>query len=152
VLRAVASELQPGFSMKGITLNLRFFADSNVKIWSDKEHFERLFVILLGNALKFTDQGTVALEVTIEDMADNYNHLQISVTDSGVGIPEGMLEQIFEPFIQGDGSHTRRHGGIGLGLAIAQQNAMILNGKLRAEHVLTGGSSFKFSMKTITIQ
>ena len=72
------------------------------------------------------------------------------MTDSGTGIPQGMLERIFEPFVQGDGSYARRYEGVGLGLAIARQNALLLNGRLCAEHVPAGGSRFTASFKIST--
>ena len=78
--------------------------------------------------------------------------LNFSVTDSGIGIPETMLERIFEPFIQVDSSSTRKYGGVGLGLAIAQQNALMLNGKMWAEQVSDGGSRFVFTMKVATAE
>ena len=119
------------------------------QIWTDRDQLSRLLGILIGNALKFTDHGGVKLEVTMQDTGKDGNTLLFSVTDSGVGIPEGMLERIFEPFVQGDGSYTRRHGGVGLGLSIARQIALLLNGHLWAEHLPGGGSSFKFSLKII---
>jgi signal transduction histidine kinase len=61
-----------------------------------------------------------------------------------------MLERVFEPFVQGDGSLTRRFEGVGLGLAIARQNAMLLNGHLWAEHVPSGGSRFNLTFKIKT--
>ena len=64
--------------------------------------------------------------------------------DSGIGIPEDMLERIFEPFTQVDGSITRRFGGAGLGLSIARQIALLLNGRIWVESVLGEGSSFHF--------
>jgi len=140
---------QTGFNPKGLTLTMQIAPDVPHQIWTDRDQLSRLLGILIGNALKFTDHGGVTLEVTIQDSAKDGDTLLFSVTDSGVGIPEGMLERIFEPFVQGDGSYTRRHGGVGLGLSIARQIALLLNGHLWAEHLPGGGSSFKFSLKII---
>ena len=145
VFNAVVAEYQTAFKQKGLSLALYIAPDVPSEIWTDKEHLKRLFGILLGNALKFTDQGAVKLEVSCKEGV-----LCFSVTDSGIGVPEGMLERVFEPFVQGDGSLTRRHGGVGLGLTIARQNAMILNGRLWAEHVPEGGSRFVFCVKVLT--
>jgi len=147
-LDAVMARCMPAFIQKGISLTLRSALDVPAMIWTNKEHLNRLLEILLLNALKFTDQGTVVLEVSREEC--DREKLCFSVIDSGIGIPEGMLERIFDPFVQGDASYTRCHGGVGLGLAVACQNAMILNGKLWAEHAPGGGSSFKFSMSILT--
>lgn len=146
-LGKIIAEYLPAFEGKGLALALRVAPDVPSEISTDKEHFNRLFSILLGNALKFTKQGRVTLDVCRTASEAEGESLHFSLTDSGVGIPEGMLERIFEPFVQGDGSHTRTYGGMGLGLAIAGQNALILNGRLWAEHVPEGGSCFKFSMK-----
>ena len=150
VFNAVVAEYRSAFDQKGISLTLDIAPDVPPEIWTDKEHLKRLSGILLGNALKFTDQGAVKLEVSCKEGAENKEWLFFSVTDSGIGVPEGMLERVFEPFVQGDGSLTRRHGGVGLGLTIARQNAMILNGRLWAEHVPEGGSRFVFCVKVLT--
>ncbi len=147
---AIVAENQSSFSRKGLSLSLRISDNLPGRIWTDREHLSRLLEILLGNSLKFTEQGGVLLEVIRQDSENDGGLLLCSVTDSGIGIPEGMLERIFEPFVQGDGSFTRRHGGVGLGLSIARQNILLLDGSLWAEHVPGGGSSFKFSFKIIT--
>ena len=150
LLNGIVLENESRFTRKKLSLSLHMSDDVPRQIWTDKEQVSRLLEILLGNSLKFTDQGGVTLEVSHQDSENDAGALLFSVTDSGIGIPEGMLEQIFDPFVQGDGSFTRRHGGVGLGLSIARQNIMLLNGCLWAEHVPTGGSCFKFSLKIIT--
>jgi len=140
---------QTGFNPKGLALTMQIAPDVPYQIWTDRDQLSRLLGILIGNALKFTDHGGVKLEVTMQDSGKDGDTILFSVTDSGIGIPEGMLERIFEPFVQGDGSFTRRHGGVGLGLSIARQIALLLNGRLWAEHLPGGGSSFKFSLKII---
>lgn len=150
LLQGIVSENMPRFAHKGLSLALQISDDVPRRIWIDKEQLARLLEILIGNSLKFTDQGGTVLELTLQDPENDGGFLLCSVTDSGIGIPEGMLERIFEPFVQGDGSFTRRHGGAGLGLSIARQNILLLNGTLWAEHVPGGGSSFKFRFKIIT--
>lgn len=150
VFHALVAEYRPAFARKGLALNECIAPDVPREIWTNREHFDRLFSILLGNALKFTEQGGVTLGVSRMASKSEGEMLYFSVADSGIGIPDGMLEQIFEPFVQGDGSYTRRHGGLGLGLAIAQQNAAMLNGRLWAEHIPGGGSRFVFNMKFLT--
>lgn len=150
ILNGLVAENRPGFSRKGLSLSLQVSDDVPRQIWTDREQLSRLFEILLNNAHKFTIQGGVVLDVTRQDSADGDGFLHCSVTDSGVGIPDGMLERIFEPFVQGDGTFTRRHGGAGLGLSIARQKILLLDGCLWAEHAAGGGSSFKFNFKIIT--
>lgn len=145
-LNTLIAVQQADFCRKGLALTLRLSADMPRQIRTDRAQLLRLLEILLGNALKFSDHGSVTLDVTRQDSENDGTVLQFAVTDTGIGIPEGMLEHIFEPFVQGDGSFTRRHGGVGLGLSIARQIAMLLNGRLWAEHSSGGGSSFKFSL------
>lgn len=149
-LHALVVEQQPAFTRKKITLSLQMTDDLPAQIWTDKEKLLRLCQILLGNALKFSEHGNVDLKVSRLSDNDDVEQILFTVTDSGIGIPEGMLERIFEPFVQGDGSLTRRHEGVGLGLVIARQIAALLNGRLWAEHIPEGGSRFKFAMKILT--
>jgi signal transduction histidine kinase len=149
-LHSIIVEQRPLFTRKKLELSLQLPEDLPQNIWTDREKLGRLFEILLGNARKFTEHGRVTLSVSRTFSSEEGEMLHCSVTDSGIGIPEGMLEKIFEPFVQGDGSLTRRFEGVGLGLAIARQNALLLNGHLRAEHVAGGGSCFTVTLKVTT--
>jgi signal transduction histidine kinase len=149
-LKSITANLQPEFARKGLFLTLQIANDIPRQAWTDKECLNRLLGILLGNALKFTEKGGVTIDVSLGRSSTGNAQFCFDICDSGVGIPDGMLERIFEPFVQGDGSFTRRHDGAGLGLAIARQNALLLNGILWAEHVSGGGSSFKFTIDVIT--
>ncbi len=149
LLEGCVAEFTDGFKRKGLFLNLQIAEDVPGKIWTDREQLKRLLEILLGNALKFTDRGGAAVEVSTVKSEKNIASLQFSISDSGIGIPEGMLERIFEPFVQGDGSLTRRHDGSGLGLSIAKQYVRHLNGSLLAEHIPDGGSRFTFVLEII---
>lgn len=150
-LDSIVNEQQPLFARKKIALSLQVDDDGvPCQIWTDREKLYRLFEILLGNALKFTEHGAVSLAVFRTSSDEEGELLCCTVTDSGVGIPDGMLERIFEPFVQGDSSLTRRYEGVGLGLAIARQNALLLNGHVWAEHVPAGGSRFVVTFKIST--
>ncbi|MDD2733529.1 MAG: response regulator [Desulfuromonadaceae bacterium] len=150
LLRAIIADNHPLFVRKGLALSLQMAEDLPRKIWSDREKMSRLFEILLGNALKFTKHGGVTLDASRVSSQKEGDLLVCTVTDSGIGIPEGMLEQIFEPFYQVDSSLSRRYEGVGLGLTIARQNALLLNGTIRAEHVSDGGSRFVVTLKIST--
>lgn len=131
----------PSYDLKNISLSLEVSPLVPHELLLHKEYLNRLLNILLENALKFTENGSVKLIVAFEA-----EQIIFSVKDTGVGIPTNMLELIFEPFVQADTSTTRRFGGVGLGLTIARQYAMALHGKLWAEQNKDGGSTFKFSM------
>lgn len=150
LLNTIVADQLPLFVRKGVKLSLQRGDDLPQQIWTDREKLWRLFEILIGNAYKFTDKGAVLLAVSRTCSDGEGESLLCTITDSGIGIPDGMLERIFEPFVQGDGSLSRCHEGVGLGLAIARQNASLLNGHVYAEHMPAGGSRFTVVIKIST--
>lgn len=150
LLKNLIAEQEPSFKKKGLSLSLHISSDVPENIWSDSEQFTRLLTILVANALKFTERGGVQLDVSCQEDEDGHKVLLCAVKDSGIGIPENMLERIFEPFVQCDGSYTRRYEGVGLGLAIARQIALLLGGRLWAEQRVEGGSCFMVSLNLVT--
>ncbi|BCS53728.1 hybrid sensor histidine kinase/response regulator [Geobacter sp. SVR] len=142
---AVAREHRPQFAAKGLAFDVLIDSALPERIMCDREKLSRLLDILLGNSLKFTEQGFVRLDVS-EQNKDGRGAVRFCVSDSGIGIPEDMLERIFDPFTQVDSSLTRRYGGAGLGLSIARQISLLLNGDLSATSVEGQGSSFHFLM------
>jgi signal transduction histidine kinase len=141
-LEALVRDYRPRFAQKGIAFEVQIAPKTPSAIRCDGTQLAQLLDILLGNALKFTDRGRVRLDVSLERRAD----IHFCVEDSGIGIPADMIERIFDPFIQVDGSLTRRFGGTGLGLSIARQIAQLIGGRLWAESTLGEGSSFHFLM------
>jgi CheY-like chemotaxis protein len=102
----------------------------------------QLVVNVLHNAIKFTDQGTVSMDVgVIEETPDGLD-VRFSVHDTGIGIAEDKIDSIFGAFTQVDGSSTRRHGGSGLGLTLVQELASLMGGHVRVESRLHEGSHF----------
>lgn len=144
ILDAVLCEYRPRFDDKGIAFDARIAPGTPLAIRCDGEQLAHLLNILLGNALKFTERGGVSLWVSLERCGERYADIHFCVKDSGIGIPADMLERIFDPFVQVDGSWTRRFGGTGLGLSIARQIALLLGGRVWAESTPGAGSSFHF--------
>jgi signal transduction histidine kinase len=107
----------------------------------DPARLRQILDNLLGNALKFTDAGEIRVSLGARLEADRL-HLRWEVRDSGPGIAEEDLERIFEPFTQSEDQTTRRHGGTGLGLALARELARLMGGELRAERGADRGSRF----------
>jgi PAS domain S-box-containing protein len=101
---------------------------------------------LVSNAVKFTQVGRVDLVVSLVEFIENKVHLRFSVTDTGIGVPEGEKEKLFKIFAQVDSSTTRRYGGIGLGLSIAQSLVSTMGGCIAVENAPGGGSIFSFSL------
>ncbi|MBI3698471.1 MAG: response regulator, partial [Acidobacteria bacterium] len=113
----------------------------------DPTRLRQILMNLVGNATKFTESGEVAVRVDPHTMADESVYLHFRVHDTGVGIPQDKLRDIFSPFTQADGSTTRRYGGTGLGLSISQQLARLMDGEIWAESEPGKGSTFHFTAR-----
>lgn len=111
----------------------------------DVGRIRQIITNLLGNAVKFTDSGHVLVDVTGEE-AGNDTTLRVSVTDTGIGIPEDKLAQVFDKFSQVDASSTRRHEGTGLGLAITSRLVAMMDGEMGVNSREGEGSTFWFTM------
>jgi signal transduction histidine kinase/DNA-binding response OmpR family regulator len=113
---------------------------------ADPGRLRQVLVNLLGNAIKFTEQGEVVLHVTTEEStSDDVVVLHVSVKDTGVGIPRERQQNIFDAFTQADGSITRRYGGSGLGLTISSRIVELMGGRLWVESEPGRGSTFHFT-------
>lgn len=131
-----------GISRSKIGINNSFY------ISTDRAKLFQVILNLLSNAVKFTEKGFVELVV---DLTDD-NKLIFEVNDSGIGIPEGDLNFIFEEFVQVDSSNTRRYSGTGLGLAICKRIIELLNGKISVESQIGKGSKFKVEIPITIIR
>ena len=127
---------------KNLKLSLNIDGLQNIMRHGDEQKIHQVLTNLLGNAIKFTEQGEVRLEV--EEYEDSWVHFQ--VMDTGVGIDEDELESLFDPFYQVDESNTRRYGGTGLGLAISKKFAEGMSGSIFAESTPGEGSCFQFKI------
>ncbi|MDX1690906.1 MAG: ATP-binding protein, partial [Acidimicrobiia bacterium] len=127
---------------KGIELRLRFDPTLPARVVGDPGRLRQIVVNLLGNAVKFTERGHVAVTVSA---GDSPSTVQVSVEDTGIGIPPEKLEVVFEAFRQADGSTTRQFGGTGLGLAISSELVTLMGGRIWAESTPGEGSVFRFT-------
>ena len=114
-------------------------------VCGDSNRLRQIVVNLVGNAIKFTEQGEVGLNVRVEaEYADNLT-LHFTVSDSGIGIPPEKQNLIFQPFAQADNSTTRKYGGTGLGLTITRRLVELMGGTIWVESEVGQGSSFHFT-------
>jgi signal transduction histidine kinase len=113
-------------------------------VQGDRLRLQQVLINLAGNALKFTESGSVVLSLTQRATTADHVVLRISVRDSGIGIHPEQLQAIFEGFSQGESSISRRFGGTGLGLAISQRLVALMGGELHVESTLGVGSCFWF--------
>lgn len=116
-----------------------------VALRGDPGRLRQVLINLLGNAIKFTDSGSVSLRVSCQGESDDLAILSFEVSDTGIGIPKEVQEQLFEPFVQADGSTTRRFGGTGLGLAISRQLVERMGGAINVRSAPGKGAVFTFT-------
>jgi two-component system sensor histidine kinase/response regulator len=130
---------------KGLELACRIRPEVPMSVVGDQARLRQVVVNLLGNAIKFTDQGEVVLEVRRQSASDGQVVLHFAVTDTGIGISKDKLEAIFDAFEQADNTTTRRFGGTGLGLAISSKLVEMMGGRIWAESEVGQGSTFHFT-------
>ncbi len=113
----------------------------------DSARLRQVLMNIVGNAIKFTEQGEVILEVGLDSVATDKAQLRFSVSDTGIGIPAENCSAIFQAFSQADSSTTRRFGGTGLGLAIASQLVGLMGGRIWYESTVGRGTTFHFTAR-----
>ncbi len=144
LLNSIQNLLAPTASNKGLKLNLQSDPKTLPILMGDKGRIRQIIVNLVGNAIKFTDEGQVTLIASCLPKEGGFL-LSINVKDSGIGIPTDKLALIFEAFTQVDGKSTRRADGTGLGLSISKQLARQMGGDFAVKSSEDNGSSFTFS-------
>jgi signal transduction histidine kinase/DNA-binding response OmpR family regulator len=131
---------------KGLELACRIRPDVPDALLGDPSRLSQIVTNLVGNAIKFTEQGEVVVEVKCDLQTADEVVLHFTVSDTGIGIPEEKLGHIFEAFAQADASTTRRHGGTGLGLAICSRLVELMGGRIWVESTLGESSKFHFTV------
>jgi signal transduction histidine kinase/DNA-binding response OmpR family regulator len=127
---------------QGLELVCHIAPDVPTLLIGDPTRLTQIFINLIGNALKFTEEGSVIVLVTNDETARTPGTIRFSVSDTGIGIPADQLDAIFDRFAQAQSSTTRRYGGTGLGLAISKQLAERMNGRIWVESTVGKGSTF----------
>jgi signal transduction histidine kinase/DNA-binding response OmpR family regulator len=143
----VAELLGPRAIKNGVEIVLRHAPDAPRHVIGDPGRIRQILVNLVGNAIKFTRQGHVLIEVTCLEQSVDGALLEFVIQDTGIGISPDQLERLFGQFTQADASTTRKFGGTGLGLAISRQLVELMGGTIHVASVLGEGSTFSFTLR-----
>ena len=146
IIDDVLSVVQVRAEKKGLALEVDYAFPLPETIHTDPVRLRQVLTNLIGNAVKFTERGSVRITLGCTRGTDGSGRMQFAISDTGVGIPADKIGDLFEPFTQVDGSATRRYGGTGLGLAISRRLAKALGGDVEVTSRLGEGSTF-----TVTI-
>ncbi len=131
---------------KGLALDVQVLPGSAPRVLADGARLRQVLVNLLGNAVKFTSQGRVALTVTVQAEGRERARATFSVADTGIGIAPKLQRHIFEPFVQADANTATRYGGSGLGLAISERLVRLMGGELTVKSDVGQGATFSFAL------
>ena len=147
VIESVAELLSPKANDKGIELPTYIARDVPLRLRGDAGRLRQVLLNLAGNAIKFTDEGAVAVEVEVilQQVSATETQLRFHVIDTGIGIPEDAQATLFDQFTQADASTTRQYGGTGLGLAICKQLVALMGGEIGVKSRPGQGSTFWFT-------
>jgi signal transduction histidine kinase/AmiR/NasT family two-component response regulator/HPt (histidine-containing phosphotransfer) domain-containing protein len=149
-LRAGLDDLLKPLALRANTKGLKLTYDVEPavpdRLNGDPVRLRQILMNLLGNAIKFTEQGVVTLQVGLTAQVEREVWLRFTVRDTGIGIPPEKQQTIFRPFEQADSSMTRRYGGTGLGLTICDQLVRLMGGQITVESEVSRGSTFEFTV------
>ena len=146
-LEGVAALHRPLATERGVTLELDLPAELPRRVVADPDRLLQIVGNLLGNAVKFTHEGSITLGLTVTPEGDSVR-LHFSITDTGIGIEAEAIGRLFQPFTQADSSTTRRYGGTGLGLTICARLVELMAGHISVESQPGQGTTFRFDVLT----
>ena len=148
IIGAVASLMRVRATAKGLPLEVRFDGPIPTTIQSDPTRLRQILINIVGNAIKFTETGSVQIVTRLLNESGEKPKLQFDVIDTGIGITEGGIENLFLAFTQADSSTTRQFGGTGLGLPISKRLVEALGGRISVSSTVGKGSVFSITVTT----
>lgn len=147
LVTTLTRSLDPLASEKGLKLNINIDPLlKNSQLVSDPTRLSQILINLMSNAIKFTHQGEVGLQIISQEEHTNLHRIQFIVSDTGIGIPEADIHKIWGHFTQVDTSHTRKYGGSGLGLAITHKLIQSFGSEIQVDSIPNIGTKFSFSI------
>ncbi|MCW8408075.1 ATP-binding protein [Legionella sp. PATHC035] len=145
-IKDIAHLVQPTLEMKKIQLNIEIDDTVPNAVITDGTKLHRVLLNLVGNAIRFTDTGTVTIKVETLSHENSYTQLRFSVIDTGIGIPQELKSKIFDRFFRAIPSYKSQHCGYGVGLHVAQKYLSLLGGEIHLETEVGKGSTFYFTL------
>jgi len=155
LLRSIYNTMRVQASQKALTFQLDTGPDINQYWKGDPNRIRQILVNIVANAIKFTEKGSVKIQVTQKEInlsGENAARLCFDISDTGEGIPTNKKGFIFDSFTQIDGSHTRKHGGTGLGLAISKQLCELMGGNISFDSIPGKGTTFHIALNLTPIK
>ncbi len=149
LLEDTAEMLAIRAQQKGLELVMHLPANIPVLLMGDPGRLGQVLINLINNAVKFTERGEVSTFVKLLERNERQLLLEIKVVDSGIGIPKGRVDKLFESFTQVDSSTTRKYGGTGLGLTISKKLTELMGGRIKVESEEGKGSTFAISVPLV---
>jgi len=149
IVSLVVKPYQVEAESKGIALTYEIDEKIPERLWGDGRRIRQILFHLTGNAVKFTDEGTIHILANwtpLEKADGQQGIMEISVSDTGIGMDAAQLKQSFEPFRQVDGARSRRHGGIGIGLSLVQEFLTAMGGELFVDTTPGKGTTIRFTV------
>jgi signal transduction histidine kinase len=145
MLRDLLAELTPSAAAKGLSLSATF-PDRETHVLGEGTELRRLFLILLDNAIKYTEAGSIRLMVSADSL-----HVKVTVSDTGIGIEDAAVPHVFDRFWRADKVRSRAEGGAGIGLSLASQIVQRHGGTISVESVPGRGSSFTVRLQAAVV-
>ncbi len=147
LIKTTRSMLAPDAEKKDLQCRVHISPDVPILLKGDALHIRQILINFITNAIKFTKEGKIDINVSSKHIIDNNHRLRFEVTDTGIGISENTISRIFEKFTQADESTTREYGGTGLGMAISKQLVLAMKGEIGVESKKDIGSTFWFELE-----
>lgn len=152
LLQDTLTVLAPSARQKGLMLESHVPASLQRQYLGDKNRIRQVLINLLGNAVKFTQNGYIRLEALILEQSPQGDTIEVRISDTGIGIAKESLPTLFDEFTQSDASVSRRYGGAGLGLAICRRLIQLMDGQIGVQSQIDKGSCFWFRLQLASTQ